>query len=163
VARPEGAEAVNIDDLAIEADPAAEHVRFLEDQINAFNIEQTGVPFGGFVSCFVQDDDGTVIAGVHGFTWGDCCAVEYLWVREDLRGGGLGSRLLALAEQEAVRRGCAQVVLDTHSFQAPAFYAKHGYEVVGVVDGYPGAHQKIYLRKALGTPAAVSPTRSVDG
>jgi len=144
---------MNIDRLTIETEPAREDIQFLEDQINAFNIAQTGVPFGGFVSSFVRDDAGAIVAGVHGFTWGDCCEIEYLWVHADLRGAGLGARLLALAEQEAVRQGCEQVVLSTHSFQAPSFYAKQGYEVVGVVNGYPGPHQEIYLRKALGREA----------
>lgn len=135
--------------LVLEANPADADVRFLENRINTFNIEQTGVPFGGAVTSFVRDDAGTIVAGVHGFTWGDCCEIEYLWVHANGRGTGIGSRLLRLVEREARRRGCRQVVISTHSFQAPGFYAKHGYEVAGVIDGYPGPRQQIYLRKAL--------------
>jgi hypothetical protein len=39
------------------------------------------------------------------------------------------------------------------SFQAPAFYEKRGYVCVGVVDGYPGGAQKIFMRKSLLRPA----------
>jgi len=65
------------------------------------------------------------------------------------RDDGPGCHLLALAEHEAQRHGCPQVVLATHGFRAPDFYAKHRYKVVGVVEGYPAPHQHIYLWKAL--------------
>jgi len=45
--------------------------------------------------------------------------------------------------------GCAQVVLSSHGFQAPAFYRRHGYVEVGRVEGYPRGDAQIYLRKAL--------------
>jgi hypothetical protein len=38
----------------------------------------------------------------------------------------------------------------TFSFQAPVFYAKHGFEVVAVVDDHPHGHKNILLRKRLG-------------
>jgi len=38
----------------------------------------------------------------------------------------------------------------TFTFQAPAFYAKHGFEIVAVVDENPRGHQKLLLRKCLG-------------
>jgi N-acetylglutamate synthase-like GNAT family acetyltransferase len=62
----------------------------------------------------------------------------------------LGTRLLAAAEQEARRRGCQQVLLMTFSFQSPDFYARHGFDVVAVVDDQPRGHKNMLLRKRLG-------------
>lgn len=136
--------------LAIEREPEPEAVAFLSAQLNRFNLERTGIPFGGFVSAFVRDEAGEIVAGLHGFTWGDCCQIDLLWVQEARRGEGMGSRLLALAEEEARQRGCTLVVLDTHSFQAPAFYQARGYTITGAVDGYPRpGTEKIYLHKRL--------------
>jgi ribosomal protein S18 acetylase RimI-like enzyme len=58
------------------------------------------------------------------------------------------------AEAEAVRRGCRQLVLTTHSFQAPRFYEELGFIVVAEVPEYPRGHSQIVLRKLLPERAA---------
>jgi ribosomal protein S18 acetylase RimI-like enzyme len=70
-------------------------------------------------------------------------------VRDDQRGNGLGTRLLATAEAEIRRRGCDRVTLDTHSFQAPDFYARLGYTECGRTPGYPNGYDHIHLVKRL--------------
>jgi hypothetical protein len=57
--------------------------------------------------------------------------------------------LLQAAEALAVERECGLVQLETFSFQAPAFYAKHGYETIAVLLDYPPGHQKHFLKKSL--------------
>jgi len=70
-------------------------------------------------------------------------------VREDFRKQGYGGALMESAESEAIARGCSLIVLDTHSFQAPRFYQRLGYEIIGSHPDYPRGHQKHYLRKRL--------------
>ncbi|MGH7339897.1 MAG: GNAT family N-acetyltransferase, partial [Candidatus Rokuibacteriota bacterium] len=105
---------------------------------------------GRWLAIFVRDNDGEIVAGMHGWTWGGTGFVQAIWVHEKLRGHGLGSRILAAAEAEALRRGCHQLHLDTHGYQALAFYRRLGYEMIGELPGWPGDDIRIFLRKRLG-------------
>ncbi|TFH17632.1 MAG: GNAT family N-acetyltransferase, partial [Acidimicrobiales bacterium] len=67
-------------------------------------------------------EDGRLRAGIYGWTWGDCCELQSLWVSPELRGRGLGLRLLTEAEHEAQERGCRQIVIFVHDFQPLALY-----------------------------------------
>jgi GNAT superfamily N-acetyltransferase len=121
----------------------------LDDEIYAFNRAATGFHDGRTLAALLRDETGALRAGLAGHTWGGCCEIRFLWVRESERRSGLGSALLAAAEEEARRRGCERVVLSTHSFQAPGFYARHGYVECGRADGYPRGHAQIHLSKPL--------------
>jgi GNAT superfamily N-acetyltransferase len=121
----------------------------LNEEINAFNVAATGLADGGLLGIAVRDNDGDLCAGLSGWTWGGCGYIEFLWVRADQRRCGLGTRLLATAEQEIGRRGCDQVALSTHSFQAPGFYARLGYRECGRTPAYPRGHDQIHLVKRL--------------
>lgn len=72
-----------------------------------------------------------------------------MWVTEHLRRQGIGRQPLAEAEAEAVRRGCRQLVLTTHSFQARHFYEKLRFTVVSEVSDFPRGHSQLLLRKSL--------------
>jgi ribosomal protein S18 acetylase RimI-like enzyme len=135
--------------LTVVDDPSAEDTSFLNDGLYQFNAKVTGVGDGRLLAVLSRDGAGQIQAGLHGWTWGGTGFVQALWVREDLRRCGLGSRLLRAAEQEAVRRGCHEMQLDSHSYQAPGFYRRLGYEAIGELPGWPGDTTRIFFRKAL--------------
>jgi GNAT superfamily N-acetyltransferase len=124
----------------------------LDQEIYDFNVDQTGLADGRLLSVRARAADGSLAGGLSGWTWGGCLYVDLLWVREDQRAHGLGSQILAAAEQESVRRGCVVASLSTHSFQAPGFYLGRGYVEVGRTDGYPVGHSQLHLRKELLEP-----------
>jgi GNAT superfamily N-acetyltransferase len=121
----------------------------LDDEIAAFNFDATGIRDARDFAAAVHDDAGDLIAGVQGWTWGATGWVERLWVREDARHRGLGTQLLAAVESEARSRGCRQPALTTHSFQAPDFYRRHGFVVVGELPDYPVGHASRSCAKDL--------------
>ncbi|MEV6834926.1 N-acetyltransferase [Streptomyces sp. NPDC051133] len=96
------------------------------------------------------DSSGGLAGGLVGHTWTAWLHVTYLWVDAVHRGAGLGSRLLAEAEALArTTRGCTASRLETWDFQAPGFYKKQGYQVVGVVPDYPPGITEFTLTKRL--------------
>lgn len=136
-------------DVIIDNAPSAADVRFVEEQLVAYNITATGYNDYRPLAVFVRDDGGTTRAGLTGFMWGGVLKIEYLWVHEQLRGQGYGSRMMLAAEQEAIRRGCYLAVVDTHSFQAPHFYPKLGYVQCGLIEDSPVGHTDTIFRKVL--------------
>src|SRR6185312_480219 len=98
----------------------AEVGRLLREQIDDHNIRITGIAEWHPITFVVDDEHGEIVAGVDGWEWGGSCFVNALWVREDRRGDGLGSALMDAMEEAARDLGCRQMVLETHSFQAPA-------------------------------------------
>ena len=140
---------MDIGPLTVETHPTPADVQFLEDRLHEYNDTQTEITDGQLLALFVRDAQHIIRAGLAGWTWGGCCDSRSLWVHAALRGQGYGTHLVQAAEQEAAARGGHHVLLDTHSFQAPAFYQHLGYEVFAVLDEYPRHHRNYYLRKRL--------------
>ena len=142
-------------DIAVTAQPDPTLEQFLADRLYEFNAAATGIDDGLALTIAVRDDQGQIVAGLTGHTWGGCCEIVRLWVHESQRSRGLGTRLVRAAEAEAVRRGCDQMVLSTHSFQAPSFYERLGFCRVASVADYPSGHANIVMTKQpLGAAAA---------
>lgn len=130
---------------------------FLAERIYEFNATATGYHDGQSFNAVHRDTTGVIRAGIFGYTWGGCCYVSYLWVHESLRGLGIGSALLSAAEDHARSRECALMILSTHSFQAPNFYAARGYEPKGVIEDHPVGFASVVLVKKLIRPAGSVP------
>jgi GNAT superfamily N-acetyltransferase len=138
-----------LDTLVVETEPAFADVRFLEDRLYEYNVQQTGVDNGQWLAIFIRDAQQTIRAGAEGWTWCGSCYLRTVWVHPDLRGQGVGTKLLHAAEQEARLRGCHQIVLSSFSFQAPGFYQKLGFEVMMILEDHPYGHRSYHLRKRL--------------
>ena len=101
------------------------------------------------LNLYVEDDKGELMAGLVAETFGNWLEIEYLFVKEELRGQGIGSQLLQQVESEAKKRNCRYVFVNTYQFQAPAFYQKHGYQEVFTLKDYPCTGQRHYYQKDL--------------
>jgi GNAT superfamily N-acetyltransferase len=121
----------------------------LSDRIYEFNVEVTGYDDGRLLRIARRASDGTLEAGLTGWTWGGCGVIDLLWIRADLRRAGLGTRMLRAAEDEAKARGCLRMIVSSHSFQAPDFYRRHGYVEDGRTDDSPRGHADIHFVKDL--------------
>lgn len=127
---------------------------FLAERIEESNLDVTGITNVEEIALQIKDSGGQIIAGLSGYTWGGACVIRHLWIVAAHRKLGLGRRLMAAAETRAQERGCSQIVLSSHSFQAPQFYEKLGFARTGEIAGYPRGHSDILFIKHLRQPDA---------
>ncbi len=129
--------------------PTENEIKYIREALYRFNSEKVGVDGHTPLNIVEYDENGIIIGGVLGGTYWGWLYIDILWVQESHRFKGIGSKLLSEAEKEALHRGCHHAHLDTMSWQAPEFYKKHGYEVIGVLPDIPSGNQKYLLMKAL--------------
>ena len=120
------------------------------DGLRAYNEERAGVSDARQLAILARDPDmGEVVGGLLGRSYLGLLTVERFFLPENLRRGGLGGRILAMAEEEGCRRGCTRAVLSTLHFQAPGFYLKQGWEVAARIECEPPGHTRFYMTKNL--------------
>ena len=129
--------------------PTENEIKYIREALTQFNNERVGEDGHTPLNIIEYDENGNTIGGILGGTYWGWMYVDILWVHESYRHKGIGSKLLFEAEKEAISRGCHHVHLDTMSWQAPEFYKKHGYEVIGTLPDIPSGNQKYLLMKAL--------------
>ena len=120
------------------------------DGLRAYNEAQAGGSDARPLAILVRDPETTRVAGgLLGRTYLGLLTVERFFLPEDLRRDRLGSRIIAMTDEEGRRRGCTRAVLSTLHFQAPGFYLKQGWEVAARIGCEPPGHTRFYMTKKL--------------
>lgn len=108
-------------------------------RLRHFNYGVVGeYPETQYIRLNARDSDGQVVGGIRGFVLLYWLHIDVLFVDESARKAGIGSALLLEVERQARELGAKNVILETFEWQAPWFYAKHGYEEIGRIDKYIG-------------------------
>ena len=129
-------------------DPADTAV--IQEGLRAYNTSQAGYDDYRPLAVFVTDPtSGKVVGGLYGGSYLGQLRVDRFFLPEGLRRDRIGSRVLALAEEEGQRRGCTRVTLNTMEIQAPGFYKKQGYEAAATLDCDPPGVTRYLMTKKL--------------
>ena len=121
----------------------------IANQIRAYNRSKREEAESEPLNLYLEDEKGNLMAGLVAETFGNWLEIEYLFVKEELRKQGIGSKLLQQAENEAKNRNCRFAFVNTYQFQAPDFYLSHGYKEVFALQDYPYTGQRYYYQKDL--------------
>ncbi len=135
--------------VALEHDPGPALREGIAAALRAANEAAAGPGGGGLLAVSVRDASGAAVGGLWGEVKRGFLFVELLALGP-ARGGGLGRRVMALAEAEARWRGLDGMWLHTWTFQAPGFYEKLGFTECGRIQGYPRGHGCIFYVKRFG-------------
>lgn len=125
-------------------------IEFIHNGLRHYNREFVEMSHGSLY-VFLRERGGELVGGLLGDTYSGWLAINIVWIDERYRGRHLGERMIDAAEEEARRRGCRHVQLDTFSFQARPFYEKLGYRVYGSLADFPtgSGHTRYYMTKDL--------------
>jgi GNAT superfamily N-acetyltransferase len=134
--------------LSVEENPSWADRELIDEGLGAYNAPFLRDPSYDYFAVFVRDDGGAIRAGLVGHCYAGWLFIALLWVDQALRHRGIGSGLIAAAEQRGRDHGCHSAWVDTFSFQAPAFYRKLGYREFARLP-LPPDHERIFLRKSL--------------
>lgn len=147
-------------DISVSGDLAEDVTEAIYDVLWRYNVEQNGAFFDARerpehaarpLFAVARDGDGQLLGGLTAETQFAWLRVSIMAVVAGERNRGTGRRLLAAAEDEAIRRGCRYAYVDTMDYQAPGFYQKLGYAVVGRLEDWDShGHAKVFLVKRLG-------------
>jgi GNAT superfamily N-acetyltransferase len=93
-----------------------------------------------------------------GYPWydrEDVASFGQLAVEPTMRTSGIGSRLMELVEQMALRDGAAEIALDTAESAEDLirFYGKRGYRFIDHVQWKMTNYRSVIMSKRLGGPA----------
>lgn len=122
----------------------------LNDELDKFNAA-ANPDFGAAEELTVRvEEDGALVAGLSGWTWGQAAGIAMTWVQPDKRGTGVGAGLVAAFEEEARRRGCTHAFVTSFTFQAPDFYRRLGYSEIFRWESVPTTgRDDVHMRKEL--------------
>jgi GNAT superfamily N-acetyltransferase len=137
-------------DLIVTDAPGERAEAAIRDGLSAYNFEKAGYRDQRPLAILVSDpDSGEVVGGLLGRTSMGLLYIDRFFLPEGMRRQRLGTRILKAAEEEGARRGCTRAVLSTLSFQAPGFYERMGWQVLGRIDCDPPGHTRFTMTKTL--------------
>jgi len=124
-----------------------EVVKQLTDGVRSFNTNLIGYSDAKPLLTITKDKEGNLLGGVAGRTIYGHLLIEVVWVSESLRGQGVGTQLMNVAEKIARERGCTGAQVDTLSFQGIEFYTSLGFKEVGRINNFPDGHDRVFYYK----------------
>ncbi|KZS40073.1 acetyltransferase [Aquimarina aggregata] len=129
-----------------------ENIKKIVDGINEYNLSKVPAiaDIWTRLEFVAKDENGIEIGGIlAGLGYWNGLEINILWVKEEYRKKGVGTRILKHAEKIAIEKGAKISMLDTFDFQAEEFYLKNGYNPIGEMNGFPEGHRRIYFSKEL--------------
>jgi GNAT superfamily N-acetyltransferase len=135
--------------LETTSEASAEDLSAILNGLTAYNEAEVGPADRILLAVLIRDAGDKVIGGMFGYTSWGWLFTQALFIPEQLRGRGMASRLLDLAETEARKRGCRGAWIDTFNPQALKAYQRQGYQIFGELPAFVGNRTRSFLKKML--------------
>ena len=101
------------------------------------------------INLILKTKDDKVVGGIMCNMFMYSLYIDVLWVDEKFPEVMAMVQNLLQSRKIAKEKGCILVDTCTFSYQSPDFYVKCGYEIYGILEGYPEGIKKYHLKKVL--------------
>ena len=135
--------------IDFESNPKPEDTQILCDGISENAKIKKGHKPVSFFAFFIRDANGKIVGGCNGDILFGQLYVGQLWVSENLRNQGYGTKLMHLAEDYASSNSARFVSVNTMDFEALDFYKKLGFQIEFERHGFDKDSIFYFLRKDL--------------
>jgi GNAT superfamily N-acetyltransferase len=139
--------------IAVESEIKPAEINAIVKGLTDYNASKADGEMPRYLVISVRNNEGEIAGGLFGATYLGWLQVQAVWIPDAIRGQGYGTALMREAEQEALRRNCPRIFLETFSFQALPFYEKLGYTILSRLEGFPPGGARYALTKTLGPMA----------
>lgn len=138
-------------DIILDEEQPDEIKAILQKGLREYNRPFLGVYELKRFAVYIKNQTSDVIAGIYGFTIEKhkTLRLEFVWVREDYRGIGLGTQLFNYIDKYAISKGCCFIQVSTFEFQGKEFYKKIGYQEIGSIPKWFCGKDEIFFLKKL--------------
>ena len=144
--------------VEVTTEPDAADLRTVREGLFAWNAQVYQPDNPRPLYLFLRGPDGQVLGGLTGSTYWNACFVDLFGLDVGVRRKGFGTAIMQAAVEEATRRGCDFIHLDTLNFQARGFYEKLGFNAYGTLDGFAAGVERYHMVKYLRTRSTATVT-----
>jgi ribosomal protein S18 acetylase RimI-like enzyme len=130
-------------------EPKQEFIDILFEGISEDAVQKKKMDRTKTFGIFIKNNRGVCLGGVNGFSLFGCLYIDMLWVKENLRYQGLGTKLMMEAEKMGREYRCTFSTVNTMDWEALPFYQKLGYEIEFIREGFEKDSKMYMLRKPL--------------
>lgn len=143
--------------FTITDEPDEDFLKYLRRKLNVKQVSQPRRAVQTVrLDISLDDEEGDVVAGIAAMTCTDCLNIELLWVEKSLRGDGIGTQLVGIAEQIAAERGCTRARIST--INGHDYFTRLSYVVTARLQSFPDGMVITIMEKALAAEAAQKDT-----
>ena len=135
--------------LELTAEPSASELEAIGQGLRDFNTADVGPSGRIALAVLVRDASSKILGGISGYTAWGWLYVQWLWLDDGLRGKGMAGRMLQMAEDEAINRGCHGAYIDSFNPVALKVYRRQGYVPFGELADFPKGRTRTFLQKPL--------------
>lgn len=137
--------------IEVVTNPGADDMAKVDDGMREFErSNQPDLPNGSGeipLGAFARAADNSIVGGIKARIFRSGLEVGTLWVAEEQRGQGAGTKLLAGIEEFARSHGA--VVAYVSTIEARDFFERNGYSVYGELADRPVGPSLFHLKKSL--------------